>query len=92
MHLMKETMTIIDILCQDLQRKSQYVLNALHLVSNTKALLQKLRDDGWVPLFERVKLFCERHNIDIPEFDAIYIGREVVLVVSRIYLQLNTVV
>ena len=46
MHLMKEIITITNILCQALQRKSLDVPNALHLVSNTKVLLQKLRDDG----------------------------------------------
>ncbi|XP_075669700.1 uncharacterized protein LOC142639395 [Castanea sativa] len=46
LHLEKETMEITDILCQDLQSQSQDILNAMHLVSSTKALIQKFRDDG----------------------------------------------
>ncbi|KAL5823918.1 hypothetical protein ACOSQ4_021818 [Xanthoceras sorbifolium] len=34
-------------LCEALQMKSQDKLNALNLVSTTKTLLQKLREDGW---------------------------------------------
>ncbi|KAH9762175.1 TTF-type domain-containing protein [Citrus sinensis] len=45
LHLMKEIMAITDILCQALQSKSQDVLHAMHLVSSTKALIQKFRDD-----------------------------------------------
>ena len=47
MHLKKETMKIADKLCQALQRQSQDILNAMHLVSSTKALIQKFKDDGW---------------------------------------------
>ncbi|KAH9800585.1 TTF-type domain-containing protein [Citrus sinensis] len=46
LHLMKEIMAITDILCQALQSKSQDVLHAMHLVSSTKGLIQKFRDDG----------------------------------------------
>ncbi|KAL7129079.1 hypothetical protein ABFS83_13G039100 [Erythranthe nasuta] len=45
--LMKELMRITDVLCQGLQQKSQDILNAMNLVSMTKQLLQKLRDNGW---------------------------------------------
>jgi hypothetical protein len=34
-----------DCLCQHLQQKSQDILSAMQLVSNTKALLQKLRNE-----------------------------------------------
>ena len=46
LHLEKETIEITDKLCQALQRQSQEILNAMHLVSSTKALIQKFRDDG----------------------------------------------
>ena len=45
LHLEKETIEITDKLCQVLQRQSQEILNAMHLVSSTKALIQKFRDD-----------------------------------------------
>ena len=47
LHLMDIIMVISDILFQALQRKTQDILNALKLVSTTKALLQKLRKDDW---------------------------------------------
>ena len=46
LHLMKELLRFTDDLSQVLQRKSQDILNAMHLVSLTKRLFQKFRDDG----------------------------------------------
>ncbi|XP_074282867.1 uncharacterized protein LOC141607415 [Silene latifolia] len=46
LHIMIQILGITNDLCQALQRKSQDILNAMHLVSNTKILIQKLRDDG----------------------------------------------
>ncbi|XP_057760516.1 uncharacterized protein LOC130980888 [Arachis stenosperma] len=43
LHMMKEIMEITDKLCQALQQKSQDILNAMHLVSSTKSLIQHLR-------------------------------------------------
>ncbi|KAH9647563.1 TTF-type domain-containing protein [Citrus sinensis] len=76
LHLMKEIMAITDILCQALQSKSQDILHAKHLVSSTKALIQKFRDDGWITLLNQVKSFCEVRNIDIPEMNAQYVARQ----------------
>ena len=44
----------------------------MHLVSTTKTLIQKLREDGWNLLFEKVKSFCEKHEIDVPNMIALY--------------------
>ena len=74
LHLMREIMEIIDDLCQALQCKSQDILNAMHLVSTTKALIQKMRENGWDNLCEKIKLFCERHDIEIPDLNARYNG------------------
>ena len=46
LHLEKETMEITDKLCQVLQSQSQDILNAMHLVSSTKALIQNFGNDG----------------------------------------------
>ena len=46
LHLMRELLRITDDFSQALQRKPQDILNALHLVSLTKGLLQKFIDDG----------------------------------------------
>ncbi|KAL0016445.1 hypothetical protein SO802_003514 [Lithocarpus litseifolius] len=55
-----------------LQQHSQDLLNAMHLVSTTKSLIQKLRDDRWEPLLASVISFCEQHEIDIPDMYARY--------------------
>jgi hypothetical protein len=70
LHVMKELMGITDKLCQALQKKSQDILNAMCLVSSTKALIQKLRDFGWDSLLEKVKDFCNIRLISIPDMSA----------------------
>ncbi|XP_061993644.1 uncharacterized protein LOC133711555 [Rosa rugosa] len=62
-------------LCLALQSQSQDILNAMNLVSSTKAFIQKLRDDGWDTLFAKVISFCEARNIDILDMNACYVGR-----------------
>nr|XP_023876101.1 uncharacterized protein LOC111988535 [Quercus suber] len=57
LYLKKETMEITDKLCQALQSQSQDILNAMYLVSSTKALIQKFRDDGWDGLLTTVISF-----------------------------------
>ena len=69
-------MTITDKLCQALQSKSQDILHVMHLVSSTKALIQKIRGDGWTTLLDQVKLFCEASKIDILEMNAHYVVRQ----------------
>ncbi|CAH9074661.1 unnamed protein product [Cuscuta epithymum] len=66
LHIMIDILEISYDLCQALQCKSQDIVNAMHLVSTTKTLIQKLREDGWDLLFGKVKLFCEKMSIDIP--------------------------
>ncbi|XP_028088679.1 uncharacterized protein LOC114289211 [Camellia sinensis] len=72
MHLIRKIMGRTDILCQALQQKTQDISNAMHLVATTKALIQKLREDGWDSLVGEVKLFCERYEIEIPNMSARY--------------------
>ncbi|XP_073153981.1 uncharacterized protein [Henckelia pumila] len=61
LHLMNEVLEISNILCQELQMKSQDILNAINLVSSTKKLLQKLREVGWEKFVETVIKFCKRN-------------------------------
>ena len=75
LHLKKEIMEITDKLCQALQSQSQDILNVMHLVSSTKALIQKFRNDGWNGLLTTMILFCEKHCIDVLEMDVCYVGR-----------------
>ena len=44
----------------------------MHLASNTKAIVQKYREDGWFSLLEDVQLFCGEHGIDSPIMNARY--------------------
>jgi hypothetical protein len=72
LHLMKNVLGISHELSQALQKKDQDILNAMNLVNITKERLQTLRDDGWQPLLEEVTLFCNKHEIKIPNMDDIY--------------------
>ena len=74
LHLEKET-EITDKLCQALQSQSQDILNAMHLVSFTKALIQKFRDDRWDGLLTTMISFCEKHCIDVLDMNARYVAR-----------------
>ena len=75
LHLEKETMEITDKLCQALQSQSQEILNVMHLVLSTKAIIQKFRDDGWDSLLATVISFCEKHCIDVLDMNARYVAR-----------------
>ncbi|XP_059435181.1 uncharacterized protein LOC132168112 [Corylus avellana] len=57
----------------DAKKKSQDILNAIHSVSITKKLIQKLRDDGWDNLHENIVSFSKKAEIDIPDSSARYI-------------------
>ncbi|PWA61101.1 hypothetical protein CTI12_AA376100 [Artemisia annua] len=72
MHIMKEIIEMTDKLCQALQHRSQDIINALALVSTTKTLLQKLRDEGWHSLMGKVTLACENNNIPLPDMNVTY--------------------
>ncbi|KDO65534.1 hypothetical protein CISIN_1g041731mg, partial [Citrus sinensis] len=57
LHLLNKVLGVSDLLCQALQVKYQDILNVVHLVSTTKKLLQRLRDNGWETFIENVVLF-----------------------------------
>ena len=69
-------MEITNKLCQALQSQSQDILNAMHLVSSTKALIQKFRNDEWDGLLTTVISFCEKHCIDVLDMNACDVGRQ----------------
>jgi hypothetical protein len=72
---MKATMHITDHLCQALQSKSQDILSAMQLVSSTKRCIQLYRDNKWEILLTKVKLFYNKHNIDVPYMNVCYVER-----------------
>ena len=57
LHLMIELLSITDNLSRALQRKDQDIVEAVHLIMDVKERLQDTRDNGWEPLFKRVKSF-----------------------------------
>ena len=66
LHLMNKVLGISDLLCQALQMKSQDILNAIHLISATKSLLQSLMENGWDTFIKSLVPLCESHHIDVP--------------------------
>ncbi|XP_056685508.1 uncharacterized protein [Spinacia oleracea] len=72
LHLMEDIMGFTDGLCRALQHKSQDILNAMHLVVGTKSLIQKLRDDGWELLLQKVHSFCNKHGTEIIDMQVSY--------------------
>jgi hypothetical protein len=78
LHLMEKIMKITDVLCQSLQKKNIDILNAVDSVSNTKVLLGELRNNGWETLLEEVKLFCGKHEIDIPDLSKKYVFPQII--------------
>jgi glycine cleavage system regulatory protein len=72
LHIMKNVMGITDVLCQALQQKSQDILNVMHLVTTTKTLIQKLRDDDWETLLEEVTSFYKHQDIEVPDIHACF--------------------
>ncbi|XP_072086992.1 uncharacterized protein [Arachis hypogaea] len=49
------------------------ILNAMHIVSTSKLLLQQLRDGGWCNFLANVKDFYEKHEIEVPNMSAQYV-------------------
>jgi hypothetical protein len=72
MHVMKELMGVTDLLCKKLQHKSQDIVNAMDDVATTKRLIQNLRDHGWDRLINDVTVFCNKHEIIIPNMTEVY--------------------
>ncbi|KAG6730515.1 hypothetical protein I3842_01G084100, partial [Carya illinoinensis] len=68
-----EIMGIIDVLCQVLQQKSQDILNVMNMVSITKGLIQKLRNESWKNLLENIVSFSKKFDRDILELSSRYI-------------------
>ena len=66
LHLMGELLGLTDNLCQALQRRGHDIVNATGLVSSAKVLVQMFRANGWDELFTKIKFFCEKHSIEIP--------------------------
>ncbi|GKF85429.1 zinc finger MYM-type protein 1-like protein [Tanacetum coccineum] len=76
--MMKTILGHADVLCKALQQKDQEVVSAVKMVSQTRKLVQTLRDDKWGSFLDEVTTFCKKHGIRIPDFSAPYFeGRSV---------------
>jgi pterin-4a-carbinolamine dehydratase len=62
---MKNVLGITNELSQALQVKEQDIMNAIALVAVVKNRLQDMRDNGWDLLMNKVKIFCDAHDIEV---------------------------
>ncbi|XP_044336179.1 zinc finger MYM-type protein 1-like [Triticum aestivum] len=69
MKLMLQILRITNQLSLLLQRKDQNIVQAMSLVTDVRSSLANLRNHGWEPLFEDVKIFCNVNDIPVPNMD-----------------------
>ncbi|XP_057426221.1 uncharacterized protein LOC130719620 [Lotus japonicus] len=69
LHMMKNILGNTDELSKALQRSDQDIVNAMKLVIVSKQRLQVMRDNAWHSLLDGVSLFCEKHNVVIPNMN-----------------------
>nr|XP_016454667.1 PREDICTED: zinc finger MYM-type protein 1-like [Nicotiana tabacum] len=74
LHLMRDVLGITNELNTSLQKKEQNIENAILLVEVAKRRLQKLREEEWDSLIDKVSAFCVKYNILIPNFDDFYVN------------------
>ena len=53
---------IMDVIDQD-------IVEGMHLIMDVKDGLQDRRENGWEPLLKKVKTFCEKNEIEVPNMD-----------------------
>ncbi|XP_071713640.1 uncharacterized protein [Rutidosis leptorrhynchoides] len=69
LHLMLRILGLTNILSKAFQRKDQDIVEAVQLVSSTKAKLQELKTNGFEIVLKKVLSFCEEHGIRILKID-----------------------
>ncbi|XP_070049999.1 uncharacterized protein [Nicotiana tomentosiformis] len=74
LHIMRDVLGITNELNTSLQKKEQDIANAILLVEVAKRRLQKLREEEWDSLIDKVSAFCVKYNILIPNFDDLYVN------------------
>jgi flagellar motor component MotA len=72
LYFMHKIMGTTNLFCRVLQQKSLNILNAMNLVTITKALLRTLRDVGFDLLPANMQSVCIKYEIDIPHMNASY--------------------
>ncbi|XP_070035258.1 uncharacterized protein [Nicotiana tomentosiformis] len=74
LHLMRDVLGITNELNTSFKKKEQDIANAILLVEVAKRRLQKLREEAWDSLIDKVFAFCVKYNILIPNFDDLYVN------------------
>ena len=72
-HLMVVILGYTNDLSECLQRRDQDILTAMKLVKLAKNRMQELRSDGWDAFLQRVTLFCNKHDIQVPAMEDNYV-------------------
>jgi hypothetical protein len=60
-------------LSECLQRREQYIINAISLVNVAKSRMQELRSNGWDQFLQRVTLFCNQYGVQVPAMEDNYV-------------------
>ncbi|XP_021807758.1 uncharacterized protein LOC110751580 [Prunus avium] len=61
-------------LSQALQRKDQYIGNAMTLVKDSKDQLQHMRENAFEALLDQVSSFCGKHDTKVSNMDDAYVA------------------
>ncbi|KAG2569228.1 hypothetical protein PVAP13_7NG377121 [Panicum virgatum] len=69
MKMMLQILRITNELSHLLQKKDQNIVEAMSLVIDVKTRLNNLRSEGYEPLLEEVKTFCQQNDIPIPNME-----------------------
>ncbi|KAH1091491.1 hypothetical protein J1N35_018748 [Gossypium stocksii] len=61
-------------------------MTSVEIVFILHFLIEKFRELGWDPLFEKVKLFCKDHEIEVSNLSALYkAGRDIYMLMNNFY-------
>ncbi|TVU21929.1 hypothetical protein EJB05_31600, partial [Eragrostis curvula] len=69
MKFMLKVLRITNELSLLLQRKDQNIVEAMSLLVDVKTRLMNFRNEGWQPLFEEAKSFCDAKKIPMPNMN-----------------------
>ena len=73
LQLMLTILGITNELSLALQKKDEYILNAIALVKVAMGRLENLRNDGWESLIGKIIAFCNKHKIDVLNMEEAYV-------------------
>ncbi|XP_021769732.1 uncharacterized protein LOC110733972 [Chenopodium quinoa] len=68
-----KSLSNIILLFPTIVKKGAKIVNAMELVTYTKMVLQKMREQGWDTLLNKVTSFCAKHGIVVATMDSPYV-------------------